>query len=166
MVPEKVQKVLSAHGLEALEFEPGSTPTAEMAARRLGVIPARIAKSLLFKTKAGAYVLVVCPGDKRIPSGVLRQVIGAKVSMTNAEETERVTGFRPGGVCPFGLEGHRAAHAQLRDQVDGLVDRFNADSGLPPAELLGFMEDWLSEHVRTQDRPMVTFVLAAQEQVS
>lgn len=105
MVPEKVQKVLSAHGLEALEFEPGSTPTAEMAARRLGVIPARIAKSLLFKTKAGAYVLVVCPGDKRIPSGVLRQVIGAKVSMTTAEETERVTGFRPGGVCPFGLDG-------------------------------------------------------------
>jgi prolyl-tRNA editing enzyme YbaK/EbsC (Cys-tRNA(Pro) deacylase) len=105
MVPEKVQKVLSTHGLEALEFEPGSTPTAEMAARRLGVIPARIAKSLLFKTKAGAYVLVVCPGDKRIPSGVLRQVIGAKVSMTTAEETERVTGFRPGGVCPFGLDG-------------------------------------------------------------
>ena len=105
MVPEKVQKVLSAHGLEALEFEPGSTPTADMAARRLGVIPARIAKSLLFKTKAGNHVLVVCPGDKRIPSGVLRQVIGAKVSMTTAEETERVTGFRPGGVCPFALDG-------------------------------------------------------------
>jgi prolyl-tRNA editing enzyme YbaK/EbsC (Cys-tRNA(Pro) deacylase) len=105
MVPEKVQKVISAHGLEVLEYEPGSTPTAELAARRLGVEVARIAKSLLFKTKAGAFVLVVCPGDKRIPSGVLRQVIGSKVSMTNAEETERVTGFRPGGVCPFGLEG-------------------------------------------------------------
>jgi prolyl-tRNA editing enzyme YbaK/EbsC (Cys-tRNA(Pro) deacylase) len=76
MVPEKVQRILIAHGLTALEFEPGSTPTADMAARRLGVVPARIAKSLLFKTKAGAYVLVVCPGDKRIPSGVLRQVIG------------------------------------------------------------------------------------------
>ena len=105
MVPEKVQKVLSAHGLEVLEYEPGSTPTAELAARRLGVEVARIAKSLLFKSKAGAFVLVVCPGDKRIPSGVLRQVIGAKVSMTSAEETERVTGFRPGGVCPFALEG-------------------------------------------------------------
>jgi len=67
--------------------------------------------------------------------------------------------------CP-GLESHRAAHAQLRGQVDGLVDRFNADGGLPPMELLGFMENWLSEHVRSQDRPMVTFVLAAQEQVS
>ena len=105
MIPDKVQQVLRAHGLQALEFEPGSTPTAAMAAARLGVEPARIAKSLLFKTKAGAFVLVVCPGDKRIASGVLRRVIGAKVSMTDPEETERATGFRPGGVCPFGLQG-------------------------------------------------------------
>ena len=27
--------------------------------------------------------------------------------MTDAEETERVTGYRPGGVCPFALEGVR-----------------------------------------------------------
>ncbi|MDR3670763.1 MAG: YbaK/EbsC family protein [Holophaga sp.] len=105
MIPLKVQKVVDAHGLEVLEYEPGSTPTAEMAARRLGVEVARIAKSLLFKSKAGEFVLVVCPGDKRIPSGVLKRLVGSKVSMTTAEETERVTGFRPGGVCPFGLEG-------------------------------------------------------------
>jgi prolyl-tRNA editing enzyme YbaK/EbsC (Cys-tRNA(Pro) deacylase) len=105
MVPEKVQKILDAHGLIAHEFEPGSTPTVELAARRLGVEPARIAKSLLFKTHAGTYALVVCPGDKRISSGVLKRVIGSKVSMANAEETEQATGFRPGGVCPFGLEG-------------------------------------------------------------
>jgi len=105
MVPEKVRSILSAHGLETLEYEPGSTPTVELAARRLGVEPARIAKSLLFKSKAGAFVLVVCPGDKRIPSGVLKRLVGSKVSMTDADETERVTGFRPGGVCPFGLEG-------------------------------------------------------------
>jgi prolyl-tRNA editing enzyme YbaK/EbsC (Cys-tRNA(Pro) deacylase) len=105
MIPDKVQKVLQANGLTALEFEPGSTPTAEMAARRLGVVQARIAKSLLFKNKAGEYFMVVCPGDKRIPSGVLKQVVGSKVSMTDADETERVTGFRPGGVCPFGVDG-------------------------------------------------------------
>jgi prolyl-tRNA editing enzyme YbaK/EbsC (Cys-tRNA(Pro) deacylase) len=105
MVPEKVQRVIDAHGLEVLEYEPGSTPTAELAARRLGVEVARIAKSILFKSKAGSFVLVVCPGDKRIPSGVLKRLIGSKVSMADALETERVTGFRPGGVCPFGLEG-------------------------------------------------------------
>jgi prolyl-tRNA editing enzyme YbaK/EbsC (Cys-tRNA(Pro) deacylase) len=25
--------------------------------------------------------------------------------MASAEETEKVTGFRPGGVCPFGVDG-------------------------------------------------------------
>jgi prolyl-tRNA editing enzyme YbaK/EbsC (Cys-tRNA(Pro) deacylase) len=105
MIPDKVKQVLDSHGLAALEFEPGSTPTAEMAANRLGVATARIAKSLLFKSRSGSYHLVVCPGDKRLSSGALKRIIGAKVSMANAEETERVTGFRPGGVCPFGLEG-------------------------------------------------------------
>lgn len=105
MIPDKVKQVLDAHGLAALEFEPGSTPTAEMAANRLGVEVARIAKSLLFKSKEGSYHLVVCPGDKRLSSGILKRAIGSKVSMTSADETERVTGFRPGGVCPFGIEG-------------------------------------------------------------
>ncbi|WP_306601399.1 YbaK/EbsC family protein [Geothrix sp. 21YS21S-2] len=105
MVPEKVQKVFRDHGLEAIEFEPGSTHTVELAAARHGVEPARIAKSLLFRNKAEAYTLVVCPGDKRIPSGTLKRVLGSKVSMADAGETERVTGYRPGGVCPFALEG-------------------------------------------------------------
>jgi prolyl-tRNA editing enzyme YbaK/EbsC (Cys-tRNA(Pro) deacylase) len=104
--------------MEVLEHEPGSTPTAEMAARRLGVEVARIAKSLLFKTKDGQFVMVVCPGDKRIPSGVLKRLIGSKVSMTDPEETERVTGFRPGGVCPFGVEGVEI----LLDQDLGLYE--------------------------------------------
>ena len=37
MIPEKVNTVLEQHGLAALEYEPGSTPTAEMAAARVGV---------------------------------------------------------------------------------------------------------------------------------
>ena len=107
MIPEKVQNVLKAHGLTALEFEPGSTPTAELAAARIGVEVSRIAKSLLFRGKDGAYYMVVCPGDKRLPSSILKRAAGTKLSMTDAEETERVTGYRPGGVCPFAIEGVR-----------------------------------------------------------
>jgi prolyl-tRNA editing enzyme YbaK/EbsC (Cys-tRNA(Pro) deacylase) len=107
MIPEKVKKLLDANGLSALEFEPGSTPTAELAAARIGVEVSRIAKSLLFKGKDGAYYLVVCPGDKRIPSSALKRATLTKLSMTDADETERVTGYRPGGVCPFALEGVR-----------------------------------------------------------
>jgi prolyl-tRNA editing enzyme YbaK/EbsC (Cys-tRNA(Pro) deacylase) len=105
MISAKVLRVLEAHGLVALEFEPGSTPTAELAARRIGVETARIAKSLLFKDKTGGFHMVVCPGNKRLSSSALKRVIGSRVSMTDAVETERVTGYRPGGVCPFALEG-------------------------------------------------------------
>lgn len=49
--------------------------------------------------------MVVCAGDKRISSSRLKALIGSKPGMTDAAETEKLTGFLPGGVCPFGLEG-------------------------------------------------------------
>ena len=105
MIPEKVRRVLEAYGLKALEFEEGSTPTAGTAAARIGVEVGQIAKSLLFRGASGRLVMVVCAGDRKVSSGAAKRLAGEKLSMANAEETERATGFRPGGVCPFGLEG-------------------------------------------------------------
>jgi prolyl-tRNA editing enzyme YbaK/EbsC (Cys-tRNA(Pro) deacylase) len=103
-IPEQVQAFLESHDLSALEFEPGSTPTAETAAQRIGVPVGRIAKSILFKGKDEKYRLVVAAGDKKINSGALKRATGAKHRMASAEETKQATGFLPGGVCPFGLE--------------------------------------------------------------
>ncbi len=103
-IPQKVKTFLEKHDLSALEFEPGSTPTAETAAQRIGVPVGQIAKSILFKGKDSKYRLVVAAGDKRINSGALKRATGAKHRMANAEETKEMTGFLPGGVCPFGLE--------------------------------------------------------------
>lgn len=103
-IPANVKKFLETYNLSALEFEPGSTPTAEAAAQRLGVPVGQIAKSILFKGKDGAYRLVVAAGDKKINSGALKRATGAKHRMATAEETRRLTGFLPGGVCPFGLD--------------------------------------------------------------
>ncbi|MCW8891350.1 MAG: YbaK/EbsC family protein [Sedimenticola sp.] len=105
MIPEKVKAILDAHGLSALEFEPGSTPTSELAAARIGVAVGQIAKSMLFKGKNDQFYLAVCPGDLRVCSKKMKQVLGTKVRMARGDETERVTGFKPGGVCPFGVEG-------------------------------------------------------------
>jgi len=104
MIPEKVKTVLDANGLVALEFEEGSTPTAESAACRIGVEVGQIAKSLLFKGTSGRAAMVVCAGDQKISSGKIKRLCGEKMSMTNAEETFALTGFRPGGVCPFGID--------------------------------------------------------------
>jgi prolyl-tRNA editing enzyme YbaK/EbsC (Cys-tRNA(Pro) deacylase) len=105
MIPEKVAAVLAAHGLHALEFESGSTPTAETAAARIGVAVGQIAKSLLFIGASGRFVMVVCAGDRKVSSGALKRLVGEKLSMAGADAAERATGFRPGGVCPFGLSG-------------------------------------------------------------
>ena len=112
MIPTKVQKILEKHGLTALEFEPGSTPTSEKAAEKIGVEVGQIAKSLLVKGKNETYFLVVCAGDARISNQKLKSVLNVKTRMANHEETERVTGFKPGGVCPFGL-----------DDVDIFIDK-------------------------------------------
>ena len=103
MIPDKVRAILDAHSLKALEFEEGSTPTAETAAAKIGVEVGQIAKSLLFKGLSGKIVMVVCAGDKKVSSGKLKRLCGEKMSMTNAEETYASTGFRPGGVCPYGV---------------------------------------------------------------
>ncbi len=105
MIPEKVQSALGSHGLSAVEFEPGSCATSELAAQRFGVSVGQIAKSLLFVGKNGKYFLVVCPGDKRISSSKLKAVIGVKSRMAGPQETLSATGFAPGGVCPFGIDG-------------------------------------------------------------
>lgn len=103
-IPPKVRAFLAHHHLNALEFESGSTPTAEKAAQRIGVPVGQIAKSILFKGKDDRYRLVVAAGDKKINSGALKRATGAKHRMANAEETQEATGFLPGGVCPFGLQ--------------------------------------------------------------
>ena len=105
MIPDKVKRILDAHGLSALEFESGSTPTVETAAARIGVKEGQIAKSILLRGSSGRFVLIVCAGDRKISSGAVKRLVGEKLSMADPEETERATGFRPGGVCPFGVEG-------------------------------------------------------------
>lgn len=104
MIPEKVKTQLDRHGLVAMEFEAGSTPTSEMAANKIGVAVGQIAKSILFKKKDGTYFLIVCPGDSRISNKKLKNLLGGKARMATASETESVTGFLPGGVCPFGVD--------------------------------------------------------------
>jgi prolyl-tRNA editing enzyme YbaK/EbsC (Cys-tRNA(Pro) deacylase) len=104
MIPEKVSKVLEAHGLAAAEFAPGSTATSVLAAQKLGVTVGQIAKSLLFIGKDGRYFMVMCPGDRRVSSSKLKAVTGSKSRMATADEALAATGFGPGAVCPFGID--------------------------------------------------------------
>jgi prolyl-tRNA editing enzyme YbaK/EbsC (Cys-tRNA(Pro) deacylase) len=104
MIPEKVARVLHAHGIAAIEFEPGSTATSQLAAERLGVRVGQIAKSLLFLGKNGRYAMLLCPGDRKASSAKLKAALGVKTRMARRDEALAATGFEPGGVCPFGVD--------------------------------------------------------------
>ncbi len=105
MIPTSVEAVLEVHQLNALTFEPGSTPTSEMAAAKINCEVGQIAKSMLFKAKDGEFRLFLCPGDRRVDNKKLKNLLSVKARMATAEETEEMTGFKPGSVCPFGVEG-------------------------------------------------------------
>jgi prolyl-tRNA editing enzyme YbaK/EbsC (Cys-tRNA(Pro) deacylase) len=79
-----------------------STATVAEAALALGVIPARIAKSISLKTDNGA-MLVVVSGDMKLDNRKFKDRFGFKAKMLSVEEALELTGHAVGGVCPFGL---------------------------------------------------------------
>lgn len=101
---ERVKKALEPYpDLEILLFDQ-STHTSELAAQTLGVKVAQIAKTLMFLAD-GRPVLVVACGDRKINTKKLGKELDAKkVRFADAETVEQLTGFSPGGVCPFGLD--------------------------------------------------------------
>ncbi len=80
-----------------------STATVELAAKALGVIPARIAKTLSFKTDEGC-VLIVTAGDTKIDNKKYKNYFGTKAKMLTPDEVVEYIGHAIGGVCPFGVK--------------------------------------------------------------
>lgn len=85
---------------DILEF-PVSSATVELAAQAVGVIPARIAKTLSFLVD-GSCVLVVTAGDAKIDNAKYKALFRAKAKMLTPEQVTEFTGHAIGGVCPFG----------------------------------------------------------------
>lgn len=87
---------------DVMEFETSSA-TVEQAAETIGVIPARIAKTLSFRGEGEQAILVVAAGDAKIENKKFRHTFGFKARMLTPDEVLEQTGHAIGGVCPFGL---------------------------------------------------------------
>ena len=87
---------------DIMEFDVSSA-TVDLAAEAIGVIPARIAKTLSFRGEGDQAILIVAAGDAKIDNKKFRQTFGMKARMLSAEEVVEQTGHVIGGVCPFGL---------------------------------------------------------------
>ncbi|MCY8175484.1 YbaK/EbsC family protein [Bacillus inaquosorum] len=87
---------------DVMEFETSSA-TVEQAAETIGVMPARIAKTLSFRGEGDQAMLIVAAGDAKIDNKKYRQTFGFKARMLSPDEVLEQTGHEIGGVCPFGL---------------------------------------------------------------
>ena len=89
------------HGEQEIQEFPVSSATVELAAKAVGVIPARIAKTLSFHNGNGRALLVVTAGDCKIDNSKFKGTFGMKAKMLSPEEARALTGHEVGGVCPF-----------------------------------------------------------------
>lgn len=101
---ETARAHLRKYGIEdrVLEFDVSSA-TVELASLALNVQPARISKTLAFKTDRGC-MLVICAGDARVDNRKFREYFGFKAKMLLPEEVDEMVGHSVGGVCPFGIK--------------------------------------------------------------
>ena len=92
--------------------------TAKDAANSLNCEVGAIVKSLLFKAE-GSFLICLIAGDRRCSLNKLKKILQKKdVSMANAEEVKKNTGFSIGGVAPV------AHKLSLDILVDKSLNRF------------------------------------------
>lgn len=100
------------------EFDESSA-TVELAAHAVGVIPARITKTLSFKVEDSC-VLIATAGDTKIDNKKYKDYFHAKAKMLTPEEVVEFTGHNIGGVCPFAI-----TNPKVKVYLDVSMKRFD-----------------------------------------
>ena len=97
-----LEKAGVAFTLHEYDYDPTADKIGLQAAEALGVAPERLLKSLM--AKAGTQVVcVLVPSDREVSLKKLAAAAGTKdAAMLPAAEAERITGYRVGGISPFG----------------------------------------------------------------
>lgn len=119
---EKVREFFKQYNKEdnVMEHEVSSA-TVELAAEAVGVIPARIAKTLSFKNKEGDNaILIVTAGDAKIDNKKFKSEFGHKAKMLTPVEVLEYIGHGIGGVCPFAIKND-----QVKVYLDVSMKRFD-----------------------------------------
>jgi Cys-tRNA(Pro)/Cys-tRNA(Cys) deacylase len=91
-----------AYTLAAYDYDPDAGRVGLQAAEALGAPPSEVLKTLMVKAD-GKPACVVLASDREVSMKKLAQALGAKTAeMMKPADAERLTGYRVGGVSPFG----------------------------------------------------------------
>lgn len=108
----------------------------EDAARRLGIAPEQLLKTLVVRRAADDHLLVLVPGTAQLSWPKLRAHLGvSRLSLPDADEAREATGYERGTITPFGAELPVLADASIRGAgsvtvgsgVHGVSLRLDAD---------------------------------------
>jgi len=99
-------RTLSAAGaaftLHSYDYDPGAERIGLQAAEALGEAPHRVLKTLMALVD-GKPVCAVVPSDREVAMKKLAAAFGGKsAEMMKPADAERLTGYRVGGISPFG----------------------------------------------------------------
>jgi Cys-tRNA(Pro)/Cys-tRNA(Cys) deacylase len=139
-----LEKAGAAFTLHEYDYDPDADSIGMQAASALGVDPARLLKTLMAKA-GGETVCVLAPSDKEVSLKKLAAAAGAKdAAMLKPAEAERITGYRVGGISPFGqkkrvrvfIEAAATAHPTII--FNG--GRRGLQIELPPADLVRLLD--------------------------
>ncbi len=103
MINSKVKEFLDENGLGNRLTEYADTiDTVEHAALNIGCSEPEIAKTLSFLVDEKPVIFVMA-GDGRVNSSKFKSIFHTKPHLIPRDEVADITGFQPGGVCPFAV---------------------------------------------------------------
>jgi len=99
-----VSKILRELGIPHREFiHTGQVWSLEQAAEERGQLPGQVVRSIVFRIRAGEYLMVLAAGPGQISWPGLREYLGqGRISMASDEDVLAATGYRIGTVSPVG----------------------------------------------------------------
>ena len=126
--------------LRAYEVDPDDL-TAISVARKIGLPPEQVFKTLLTSTNSGDHLFAVIPGDAELDLKKLAHAAGAKkVELASLKEVEPLTGYIRGGVTVMGARKPFPAYA---DETIELFDVISVSAGLRGLQLVLAPIDYL-----------------------
>lgn len=126
--------------LRTYEVDPGDL-SALAVAKKVGMPPEQVFKTLLTSGGPGAYVFAVIPGDAELDLKKLARAAGLrKAEMAPLKDVQPLTGYIRGGVTVFGA---KKAYPVFVDETALLFDRVSVSAGARGAQLILRPEDYL-----------------------
>jgi len=139
-----LEKAGVAFTLHEYEYDSSADSIGLQAAQALGVDPARLLKTLMAKTSDNV-VCVLAPSDKEVSLKKLAMAAGAKdAAMLKPTEAERISGYRVGGISPFGQKKRVGVFIEAAAMQHTTVifngGRRGLQIELPPGELVRLLD--------------------------